>query len=272
MRFVSPFRHKRGLVLGCGPSGLFAAHALVQNGWHVSILSNKRRSELFGCQYLNAPIPGLTDGLYPETVAYRLEGDVAGYREKVYGVSDVTTSVETLEKEHQAWDMRTAYDRAWSLYHYGIEDVRVTPETFAPDQREMMYQAERYDVIVNSIPLDSLCYQGHEFPVTEVWAMGDAPERGQYVPLSVDPYTIVCNGTKDTGWYRAANVYGYKTVEWPIKTKPPLPGIARVRKPLRTNCDCYQTGFPTRWVNVGRYGSWTKGVLSHHAYEKAAAL
>jgi hypothetical protein len=278
MRFTNPFRAKKALVLGCGPAGLFATHALVQNGWETTILSNKRKSDLFGCQYLHDAIPGLTDGIAPEHVAYRLVGDASGYREKVYGINEVVTSVEVLGEDHLAWDLRIAYDHAWALYHDAIYDMTVAPRTFGvarfADRPEpsIIAQPERYGLIVNSIPLRDLCYQQHEFHTTEVWAMGDAPERGQYVPLSVDPFTVVCNGSPDTGWYRASNVYNYKTVEWPIRRKPPLPGIAKVTKPLRTNCNCYQIGFPTRWVNVGRYGQWTKGVLSHHAYTQAAQL
>lgn len=281
MRFTMPKRPKHALVLGCGPAGLFAAHGLVQNDWRVTILSRKAKSELFGCQYLHAPIPGLTDGLWPEDVTYRLDGDPAGYREKVYGTGNVTTSVETLEKDHQAWDIRTAYDRAWSLYSDAIEDRDVSPELMGiekwdpnagPVRPRTVMDPGRFDLVLNSIPLPSLCFGKHEFHSTEVWAMGDAPHRGQYVPLSVDPFTIVCDGTRDRGWYRASNVFGYKTVEWPLKSKPPLPGIARVTKPLWTDCVCYQEEYYTPWFNVGRYGTWTKGILAHHAYARAVSL
>ena len=43
--------------------------------------------------------------------------------------------------------------------------------------------------------------------------------------------------------------------------KPPLEGVAAVRKPLTTDCNCHPD-----WLHVGRYGRWTKGVLSHDAY------
>lgn len=98
--------------------------------------------------------------------------------------------------------------------------------------------------------------------------MGDAPDLGQEVPIGIPENTVLCNGSVDgPSWYRASNVYGYKTVEWPgsIK-KPPYPGIARVKKPLTTNCDC-EKFLEARTIKVGRYGRWQKGVLSHEAFQ-----
>lgn len=273
---------KRALVLGCGPAGLFAAHGLVRNGWAVEIYSNARKSQLFGAQYLHEPIPGLTPDVDPVTVKYTLAGDVAGYREKVYGINQVTTSVELLGREHNAWDIRATYDAAWDAYGHLINDHEVTPQFLGisrvdgppPPPRTVIYLTQ-FDVVINSIPLPRLCYKTdmHQFHGIDVWAYGDAPARGQYVPYRPAANTVECNGLPDTGWYRAANVYGQATVEWPQGRKPPLPGIASVTKPLYTTCDCYRNGgYPVNWVNVGRYGSWTKGVLSHHAYQTGANL
>lgn len=277
---INPFkRSKSAAVLGCGPAGLFATHALIQNGWSVTIFSRKIwMSDLYGCQYLHAPIPGLTDDLHPQRVSYRLVGEAEGYREKVYDGAPVAVSPETLDADHDAWDIRAAYARAWGLYKELIGEIELTPEALGFVRRSEISRmsptainTRQFDLIVNTVPLPALCYGGHEFTSTEIWAMGDAPAMGQYVPFTVDPFSVVCNGDRDTGWYRASNVFGYKTVEWPIRRKPPLPGIAKVSKPLRTNCNCYSEA-PYRWVNVGRYGSWTKGVLSHSAYEEASKL
>ena len=61
------------------------------------------------------------------------------------------------------------------------------------------------------------------------------------------------------------------TVEWPHRSKPPLPGVAEVVKPIYSTCTCY-TNTKYRFVKVGRYGVWSKGVLSHQAYTTASAL
>lgn len=262
-------KSKRAAVLGCGPAGLFAAHALRENGWDVLVFSKARPSHLYGAQYLHAPIPGLTpEASEPVRVKYRLAGTVDQYREKVYGVTPVKVSVETLTQEHPGWDIRATYDAAWSQYHETIYNAMIDPNWLQLNGRE-------FDIVLNSIPLPSLCYQPdeHEFHSTQVWAIGDAPDRGQYAPYRPDPNTVECNGTGDTGWYRAANVFGYTTVEWPGNRKPPLPAATLVTKPLYSTCTCYrrrENGF--KFMPIGRYGQWSKGVLSHHAYTQAAQI
>lgn len=282
MRFTR--RAGRAAVLGCGPAGLFAAHGLIQNGWDVTIFSKKRKSHMFGAQYLHAPIPGLTpEDAEAVNIKYVLVGEVDDYREKVYGVNQVATSVELLGQEHQAWDIRQAYDAAWELYADRIEDVTLDHSMLGvhkvnagPPSPRNIIDLARFTHVVSSVPLPSLCYQpdAHQFHAVKVWAMGDAPERGQYVPYHPARDNVVeCNGERDTGWYRAARVFGYSTVEWPGGRKPPLPSVAEVTKPLWSDCNCYRDGvFPKTFVPVGRYGQWLKGVLTHHAYATAVSL
>lgn len=277
-------RSKHALVLGCGPAGLFAAHGLLQNDWDVTIFSNRRKSHMFGAQYLHAPIDGLSPAdEEPETIRYKLVGEAEGYREKVYGINAVATSVELLGKEHQAWDIRKAYDSAWEMYGPHVNDAQIGPQVlgvmkWSPDLQPKVVGAidvDQFDVVVSSIPLTRLCYRPdvHQFHSVSIWAYGDAPERGQYVPYRPVPNTVECNGEPFTGWYRAANVYDHATMEWPGNRKPPLPGIAQVTKPIYSTCDCYRDGlFKPKFVPVGRYGTWTKGVLSHHAYTTAVNL
>lgn len=275
---------KRAAILGCGPAGLFAAHGLIERGWTVTIFSKRRRSEMFGAQYLHAPIAGLTDGIEPVTVHYRLRGTIEGYREKVYGPNPVATSVATLKEWHAAWDIRSAYYRAYQMYEGLIVEQRVSPEflgierwdpNMSPLRERNIIDGRMFDLVLNSIPADILCYQKeiHRFESTRVWAIGDAPERGTFAPSVVpEDNTVICDGTRDTGWYRASKVFGYTTVEWPGSRKPPLPLVAEVVKPTFTNCNCYASGLPYRYESIGRYGVWQKGVLSHHAYLAARSL
>jgi hypothetical protein len=278
VRFTRRSNAGRAAVLGCGPAGLFAAHALIQNGWSVDIYARESRpSDLFGCQYLHAPIPGLTDYQDPVTVSYQLEGTAAGYAEKVYGGKSITeVSVDMLLRNHMAWDIRSAYSNAWDRYGHLVQPLEISPEVLGlfhwsqalePVVPMPAIRMDQYHRVISSIPAPALCHAEHEFVTQDVWAMGDAPIRGQYVPYRPQDNTIICDGTEDRGWYRAANVYGYATMEWPIQSKPPLPGIARVSKPISTNCDC----FP-RIMRVGRYGQWRKGILSHTAYTQAAQI
>lgn len=264
MRFTR--RSKRAVVLGCGPSGMFAAHALIQRDWDVQIFSNRSKSTMYGAQYLHAPIPGLTyDDRNPDRIEYRLTGDAEEYRAKVYGGAVVQVSPEALEESHDAWDIRAAYDTAWDLYGHQVNHLNLTPESIAHLSA---------DVVVSSIPLPRTCMDPdtHKFEGTGIWALGDAPDRGQTVPYRPEYNVVECNGTRDVGWYRAANVMGHCTVEWPERNKPPLPGVAYVTKPTFTNCTCHFNSDRFKMVRVGRYGTWSKGVLSHSAYDTAARL
>lgn len=264
-------RSKRVAVLGCGPSGLFASHALTQNGWDVSIFSNRRKSEMYGAQYLHAPIPGLSDpSVEPIMVDYVLRGEADNYRRKIYGTRPIKVSVETLEKQHPAWDIRQAYNEGWAQYADLIENHWITGESI-----HQVRNSGQFNLLVSTIPRDRICLKPeiHKFVSEQVWAIGDAPERGTFCPVEVEPATVVCDGTFDVGWYRASNIYGYKTAEWPGRSKPPLPDVASVTKPLYHDCSCHapQRGL-AGFVALGRYGQWAKGVLSHHAYTQAAQL
>lgn len=253
MRFS---RSKTAVVLGCGPAGMFAAHALTVAGFDVRIWSKHRKSHMYGAQYLHREVPGLAGACRP--IRYMLDGTAEGYADKVYGgqLSGREVSPSMLTGTHPGWDIRAAYDDAWERYH----DLVVEFDISFPALRTALIEANP-KVCVSTIPATLLCAGGHYFNATEVWAIGDAPDRGQIVKIPCDPDTVVCNGELQTGWYRKANVFGYTTIEWPGNRKPPIHNVAKVNKPLQTNCDCLPAV-----VRTGRYGKWQKGVLSHEAY------
>jgi hypothetical protein len=254
----------RALVLGCGPAGLLAAHALVTRGHRVTIMSKKRKSEMYGAQYLHERIPDLGMEREGTPISYMLSGSIEEYRKKVYGEnwSGVVSPDEYgREEDHKGWNIRVAYDSLWHLYHDAIID------------RDFRYGADvestvaemNPDIVASSLPLPSLCLRRdeHVFNAQRVYAIGDAPERGVFCPVQAAPAnTVLCNGEPDVGWYRTANVFGYRTAEWPAFHRPPYEGVAEVVKPLNTTCDCQE-----RVIRVGRYGRWKKGVLSHEAFD-----
>lgn len=251
----------RVAVLGCGPAGLMAAHAAALAGANdVRIISKKRKSEMFGSQYLHAPIPGMTDTA-PVTVHYELVGSVEEYRRKVYGEKwDGTVSPEDLLGEHDAWDIRQTYDSLWSTYGDFVYSTELSAGSL-----ENIIVNDGFDLVISTVPKNLLCRKTgiHTFAFTEVWAVGDAPERGVFVPgrESIPNNTVRCNGEDAPRWYRLSKLFNYATCEWPMGAKPPIDGISRVTKPTFNNCDCWPD-----ILFVGRYGKWEKGVLSHEAF------
>lgn len=264
---------KRVAILGCGPAGMFAAHAFTEAGWDVTIYSKRRRSQMFGAQYLHSPIPGLPE--IRTTIDYQLVGTAAGYRDKVYGPNaNVRVSPESLVGTQLAWDIRAAYYAAYDHYEPRVIEASIDltwmQTEFGNPQVKDYWQA-----IVSTIPAPTLCLERdpnrsateHQFQSRKVWAVGDAPELGQYCPIAVPANTVVCNGDPERAWYRAANVFDYCTAEWPDDRKPPVSGVAQVLKPISTNCDCWP-----QVTRLGRYGAWQKGYLADEAYVRAAKL
>ena len=253
-------------ILGSGPAGLFAAQAVYDMGGVVQIYSRGERSPLYGAQYLHAPIPGLSlPTVGKETISYILKGTVDGYRRKVYGDgAEIQVSPETLDASHDAWDIRSAYNVAWERFGGLIRPVEITPQALAGT----IGGAEMFDLVVWSIPLMTLCIGQHGFLAKSIWAQGDAPELDRYCSVTVEPWTVVCNGEDAPSWYRASNVFGHRTVEWAGRAKPPVEGIARVNKPIDNRCDCWMEIGGAPVLRVGRFGTWTKGELSHQAYFK----
>lgn len=278
----------RCVVLGAGPAGLLAAHAAERRGLEVTVYTEPdisgqpKSSELHGCQYLHSYIPGI-EGLRTkgQQVQYLLDGTVEGYRRKVYGDGwdgQVSPDEYGPEASHYAWNLRHAYDQLWENWKDRIEPRHVSPQSAAAlaDIKGLL--------VLCTIPARSLCLnpEEHRFATQQVWAKGGIgpnwrPNGGENVPASLRalPYyapehTVQCNGNEAPHWYRAATVFGHSTLEWPAGARPPISGVVKVEKPLRTNCDCHMTN--GHWHRLGRYGQWSKSVLVHEAYFEALVL
>lgn len=256
----------KAAVLGCGPAGLLAAHGIARGAQRagmeaeVRIYSQRKKSPLYGCQYLHRDIPGLN--LRSQPVDYRLTGSITGYREKVYGIEDVAVSPGILETNHTAWDIRQAYEQLWGMYEPAINDWYLSPGSWRMLWEQL--NSEGFGLVISTVPATVLCAdQVCTFKSERIWAMGDAPELGRLaaVPVELPEGTILCNGKPHMDWYRASHVFGHHTVEWPENVEPPR-GASRVVKPISTTCEC-NPGV----IRSGRYATWTKGVLSHTSYE-----
>ena len=296
-------RNVKVAILGCGPSGLLAAHACYISDVEFDIYSKKRKSELFGSQYLHNPIPQLTplsDQGVP--VKYITLGTPEEYRRKTHGKWwDGHVGQDEFEPDHTAWDIRQTYDKLWHLYWRKIKDFDIKDlswEHQAHPDAAVSYTlgmnsdigisgGNEYDLVVSTVPRTLWERNGDEFIFSEGWALGDAPERGVFVEdilkemgeidggffYSVDggmPNNyIICDGTSETAWTRLSKVYGYATVEWPHHVPQPHPLATRVTKPLHYTPGKSQGRVPSRnWLHVGRYGKWEKGVVVTDAFDE----
>lgn len=261
----------RAAIFGTGPAGLAAAHAAFLSGYWVTLFSFGVKSELHGCQYLHAEMPELGVSLKSRTVRYQLRGTAAQYRDKVYGdLWAGKVSPQDLQGEHQAWDIRAAYDWLWDVYvdkgtgRATVYEQAVTPQWL---DTEMHRLTRNFDKIISTIPLQSICRMGHDFLGNDIWAMGDALDRGQFCPVGAPDETIICNGEDAPAWYRVSRVFGQTTVEWPGARRPPIAETVRVVKPLFTNCNCWPA-----LTRMGRYGAWKKDELVHNVFDNTMEL
>lgn len=238
-----------------------AAHAAAVTNNDVVILSKNRKSYMRGAQYLHMPIP-MASHSAPFQVSYQLKGTAEEYRDKVYGPDPrIRVSPESLLGSHLAWDIRESYDWLWETYskyilHHDINPGNVT---------DILNQFASADEVISSIPAPQICIDpAHGFQAEKVWV------TEMYRDDKRVDNTVVCSGDPDDPWYRTSLIHGWANTEYPADRKPPLSSdkVHEVTKPIKTNCDCHSD-----IRRVGRYGTWTKGVLSHTAfYETAEAL
>ena len=260
-------------VLGSGPSGLVAAEAVTEclfgTEHDLDIFSLGKKSPLYGAQYLHQPILGVTDFMKSIEVQYRLEGTADGYRQKVYPGSEgaeVSVSVEMLEPNHPAWDIRETYDRLWEDFG----DL-VVPSILNFEMVKVI--SRRYDLVLSTIPLPKICGAKHRFENANIVAAGSAPDLNigleEYKNLC-PPNTVICNGDDRVPWYRISNIFGYVTAEFSMRYSSWAPKSASmVRKPLSHSCDCWDN---SNVHLLGRYGAWKKGVLVHDVYEEVVRM
>lgn len=248
-------------ILGCGPAGLFAAHAATLAGHEVTILSKPRKSYMRGAQYLHRPIPGLSSDSFK--VDYRLQGSVVGYKTKVYGdMSDVLVSPLTLTGIADAWDIREAYEAAWKLYGAEVVYWDASFESMG----EIIHD---FDMVINTIPRKLICvhHDIHTFSSQKIWATNFVKPVGVFAAEVMPDNMVVCSGDDADWWYRQSRIHGWENTEFPHDQKPNAKEVWEVEKPISTNCDCYP-----KVHHMGRYGAWRKGVLSDSAFYETETL
>jgi transposase len=239
-------------VLGCGPAGLLAAFAAEEAGCEVEIISSKQPSKINGAQYLHEHVEHITDPDSFEMVTFTKVGTKDGYAKKVYGSEDAPTSWDIFGiGEYPAWPLQAAYERLWVRFEDRIENRVVIG-------REIDEVLGDTDLCLSSVPARGICLKQdqHRFRAKPVNILTD--------PLIQVRNLVVYNGREGEPWYRASNLFGHSSVEYPAQFG------ANGYKPIDTNCDCHldQPGFH----RIGRFGQWKKGVLVTHALHDAQRI
>jgi hypothetical protein len=246
-------------ILGCGPAGLMAAHAVYEAGHDVMIYSKFMKSELYGAMYLHREIPAITNGGADFRLQIIKQGTSEGYAEKVYKDREHDVSFDKFKEGfHPAWDLREAYETLWQRYWTTINNVHL-------DAHFVSWLSMRNDLVISTVPAKILCTDPqHEFEGQPIWVLhGDDPD------LLLSEHLMIYNGLDSPAWYRYSQFNTYQSWEYSHKITEGVYRIPPYRitqgiKPIRTDCDCP----PDNVYRVGRFGAWEKGCLTHHAYEK----
>lgn len=243
-------------ILGSGPAGLLAAHAVALSGKPLVILSKPEKSKISGAQFLHESIPGLTSETPDAMITYKVEGDEATYRQKIYGHAPVPfTSFSGVHDGmvQPAWSLINIYDQLWEAFG----DL-ITPMALSAEQLESV--KGDFDFIVSAVPRPALCMglaglmpENHGFYSQMIHTVDECKRPG------LSDNTILYNGTHDAFWYRTSKLFGHEGTEYP----DPAPPFATqsISKPIRCVCTCWPD-----LVRVGRFGQWRKGVLAHDGF------
>lgn len=254
-------------VLGCGPSGLLAAHAAREAGCAVTVFSMKQKSEILGGQYLHVEVPGITGK--PDTVTYIKIGNAEGYSQKVYGKPDVPC-FRFPAGEYPAWSMTEAYDNLWGCWESIIKDQAVWPEDIG------MF-CEQFDLVLCTLPREKMCYRSdHRFESQEIIL-----DQKESFLNPVVANVVLYSGRPQDVWYRTSNLFGHRTTEWSPVNMTPAQSIdfgvdletgdcVRGIKPLRTDCDCHDEH--DNFHRLGRFGVWKHGTLVSDSLEATQTI
>jgi hypothetical protein len=242
-------------VIGCGPAGLAAAHAAHGLCAGVTIYSPAIKSPQRGPLVLQRPIPAITqdhpDGYIKQIV---VDGSILDYRYKLYGDINISIQGNILKEGYHCWKMIETYDRLWELYMEpgAGRAAHVTGEV-TPQVISIMVQ--EFDLVINTAPLDKLCYQGHTFRSKAVEIT-----MGHSYPNQPEDTTIFNAGHRYP-WVRSAWLLGNSCTEWLSGEAPPELEPLTIHKPISHNCNCYPDMLLT-----GRFGCWENEVWVDTAY------
>lgn len=255
----------RVAILGGGPAGLLAAWAVVDAGHHPIIHErrpHKPDGTTAGVFYLHADchlplrkqnVHVVVSGGGTDSVERQL-----AYEEKVYGTRNSThVSLPTIDLVESAYDGMQALGLCWDITHQFIAEHELL------GWQHVLAMAERYELVINTIPLNLLLPEKEWKSQEATIYRSDAPLDESYMLYNVNPAVP---------WYRASAVFGVFTLEYSLaisRTDMREPQrkegrYVKVRKVI--DSPDAMPDLPPNVLLTGRYGAWSKSKLSHHAY------
>jgi len=268
----------KAAILGSGPVGLIAAHAVLTHGHEPVIISDGPKSEINPHEFLQRPVPGLLkdDNVADAMMTYVCRGDRDGYAKKVYGNAGQKVSWDELrEGRYPIWWLQETYQQLYDWYEHMIIKVKITPETVT----DICYA---YPLVISTIPAPSLCQHPdeHRFWERETFLVRapsiDKPGAGNGQWPRADQNFMLYDGSDDCPWFRFTRIRDVDIWEYTLDRLPmqhevedSVPGAQLYpgKKVVGNNCDCHP-----HVQRVGRWARWEHGVLGHHTYETVVGL
>jgi len=181
------------------------------------------------------------------------------YSLKIYGVDNIDNSVGKLVQNIQKrviWNLNEAIDILWAKYK---SKIKLREINCLSDLRAI---SDSFKIVFSSIPLDVFFHlsdnsESLEAKTAYVTLFKSEVNLSQKVYYDVDPSSIV---------YRMGNMFGTFFIE---STEPLSFGSPILIKKVEPSNISYGDLFPDNITLIGRYGSWNKEVLAHHAYYEA---
>ena len=254
-------------VIGCGPSGLAAAHAAAGLTDDIQIFAPTKQTPQRGPIMLHRPIPGINteqpDGYVRQIV---IGGSILEYRLKLYGDVNIAINGDILEEGFHTWEIPEAYQRMWNLYHERIVDGLLTPTDVDALDTE-------FDLVVSTASARSLCHR------PDHGERADDSHSFRSMPIDLLPWysypdqppnTVIYNSYEHIPWVRSSRIFGAEVTEYKPGEAPRehFAAVIRIYKPLSTDCNCHPTVLRT-----GRFGKWHNETWIDHAfYDTRTAL
>lgn len=255
------------VILGAGPAGLLAAHAVALAGGNPVIFSSPdpespgrpAKSPMNGAIFLHEPIPDITSAEPDGQIHFAKVGSRNAYAYKLYGSRFAPCSWDRFDEGlRPAWALQPVYDELWKRYEPSVIPMDLDAEAVGELH-------DSFVSMVSTIPAHVLCSRRneHEFPSRKIWVEPTASEATHVLArtLGVDNI-IVYDGVREamSARYRSSIIFGEEATEYARFKPGAIEGTKVVR---RTNCDCLP-----EIVRAGRWGCWEPGVLVNHAFKK----